>query len=610
VALAIVLTLAGQVIGGEPLHAKIDRLIEAKLDQSPAAPATDGEFLRRCFLDLAGMIPTAAEARAFLDDPSPYKRQRLIDTLLASTSYPRRMQYVFDAMLMERRDDTHVPAPGWQQFLLDAFAQNVPYDELVIAILSADGSDPATRARAKFYLDRLGDPNLLTRDVGRLFLGRDLQCAQCHDHPLIDDYKQAHYYGIFAFLNRTVLFEDDAKFATLGEKADGEVTFSSVFKKKVSHSTKPRILDGPAEPEPAVPKGAEYLVAPGKDNKVRPVPRFSRRALLARRLVAGSGPDFSKNIANRLWALMMGRGLVDPPDLHHSENPAADPELLGLLAQEFVAMRYDIKAFLRELALTRVYERSSEPPPGVSLADRPANALAFVVAPLKTETPEQLAWSVMQALGVVAQTRAQVEERLDGHDPKMRAILATDAKRQALRATLIEAGVHDGLQANVAVFVRQFAAAAGQPQEATEPTVHQALFLSNGGQIQAWLAPSKGNLVDRLAAALNEVATPREGEQSSAPSAAKGTKKDPSQGAAVGQKSPGDDRRSKMAGRDSADFSRIAEELYLSIYTRRPTEEERATVARYITDRGNDRVAAIQELAWAMLASTEFRFNH
>ena len=235
-------------------------------------PATDAEFLRRVCLDLAGMIPTSDEARAFLDDPSAYKRQRLIDRLLAGPEYARRMQDVFDVMLMERRDDTHVPATEWQAFLRRAFAENMPYDQLVTEILSADGTDPKTRGAAKFYLDRLADPNLLTRDVGRMFLGRDFQCAQCHDHPLIDDYKQAHYYGIFAFLNRTTLFEDDKKTSMLAEKADGDVTFTSVFKKKVTHKTGPRILDGPAVQEPSVPKGAEYLVAPDKEKKVRAIP--------------------------------------------------------------------------------------------------------------------------------------------------------------------------------------------------------------------------------------------------------------------------------------------------------------------------------------------------
>ena len=287
---------------GESLHRKIDRTIDAKLEGDAAPPATDAEFLRRISLDLAGRIPTSAEARAFLDDPSAHKRQTLIDRLLGSPEYARRMQEVFDAILMERRDDTYVPAAEWQDFLRRAFAANLPYDQLVTQILSSDGTDPTTRGAAKFYLDRLADPNLLTRDVGRMFLGRDLQCAQRHDHPLIDDYKQAHYYGIFAFLNRTTLFEDDQKVSVLAEQAEGDVTFSSVFKKKVTHKTGPRILDGPLVPEPSVPKGAEYLVAPEKQKKVRTVPRHSRRAELAGRLTSEAVPEFSRNIVNRLWA--------------------------------------------------------------------------------------------------------------------------------------------------------------------------------------------------------------------------------------------------------------------------------------------------------------------
>jgi hypothetical protein len=561
----MLLLSANNVAAGESLHRQIDRLIESKMEREAAPSATDGEFLRRVCLDLTGMVPTAAEARAFLDDPSPYKRQKLIDGLMASPQYARHMQNVFDAMLMERRDDKHVPATDWRAFLRGAFAANLPYNQLVSEILSADGTDPKTRGAAKFYLDRQADPNLLTRDVSRLFLGRDLQCAQCHDHPLIDDYKQSHYYGIFAFLNRTTLFGADPagvnkNSAVLAEKADGEVTFSSVFKKKVSHQTGPRILDAPAAPEPRVPKGAEYLIAPDKANKVRPIPRYSRRGELAKRLVSATVPQFSRNIVNRLWAIMMGRGLVHPLDLDHAENPPADAELLDLMAREFVAIGYDIKTFLREVALTRAYQRSSEPPPGASPGDNIAGDFNFAVASLKPLSPEQLAWSVMQGLGLVAMTRQQAEEKLDGHDPKLRAIFQTDARRRALRITMIEESVHDQLQSDVMPFVRQFAAAAGQPQDAIEPTVHQALFLSNGRQIQTWLAPSNGSLVGRLA--------------------------------------------------PLADAAAVAEELYLSLYSRRPTDEERADVAQYLSERGQERVPALQELAWAMLTSTEFRFNH
>jgi hypothetical protein len=558
--LIIVLPLADGASAAEPLHVRIDHMVESKLDAVGTTPATDAEFLRRLSLDLSGMIPSSAEARAFLDDPSAYKRSRLIERLLASPGYARRMQDFFDVMLMERRDDVHVPAAEWRAFLRRAVAENAPDNRLVAEILSADGTDAKTRGAAKFYLDRLADPNLLTRDIGRMFLGRDMQCAQCHDHPLIDEYKQAHYYGLYAFLNRTALFVDAAQGAVLAEKADGEVTFTSVFKKKVSHKTGPRILDGPESKEPSVPKGSEYLLAPDKENKVRPIPRHSRRSELPGRLTSGSIAEFDRNIVNRLWAMMMGRGLVHPVDLHHGDNPPAHPELLDLLAHEFATMGYDVKAFLGELALSRTYQRSSEPPSGASPGDQPDPAAALAVAPLKPLGPEQLAWSAMRGLGLVAIARRHAEQRLDAHDPKMRAIFETDAKRRALRETLIEELTHDELQGNVGPFVHQFAAAAGQPQNATEPTVHQALFLSNGHLIQAWLAPSAGYLIGRLAG--------------------------------------------------MADSGAAAEELYLSLYSRRPTFEERADVEQYLKERAQDRVPALQELAWALLASTEFRFNH
>jgi len=107
---------------------------------------------------------------------------------------------VFDTMLMERRPDKHIKADAWRGYLRQSFAQNKPWDQIVTEILSADGADEKTRPAAKFLLDREMKTDAVTRDLGRMFLGRDLQCAQCHDHPNIEDYLQRHYYGISAIL--------------------------------------------------------------------------------------------------------------------------------------------------------------------------------------------------------------------------------------------------------------------------------------------------------------------------------------------------------------------------------------------------------------------------
>lgn len=542
------------------LHERIDRAIEEMLDGPPAAPATDGEFLRRAYLDLTGMIPTAEEARGFLDDPSPYKRAQLIDQLLESPRFARRMQEAFNVMLLERRPGSPISDDSWNDYLYRSFRAGKPFDQLAREILSADGTDPETRPAAKFVLVREAEPNKVTRDVGRIFLGRDMQCAQCHDHPLVEDYKQAHYFGLFAFVNRTSMVTEPAGGPVLVEKAEGDVTFSSVFKKGISHQTGPRILDEPPVEEPGYAAGAAYVVPPDdKDKTIRPIPRFSRREQLAPRLTSGVVEAFDLNIANRLWALMMGRGLVHPLDMHGSAYPASHPELLEDLARSFRAMGCDVKAFLREVALSQTYQRSSEPYPDMDEVEMAPEF--FAVAAVRPLTPEQIGWSVMQGLGIVDAYRESAEIVHGSGDPKLAAILDLDPARRVLRRELVERQVYDRLKSSLTAFIQQFGAAAGQPQDASDPTVHQALFITNGEPIKSWLQPSGNRLTARL------------------------------------------------ASRDNP--SDVAEELYLSLLSRRPTVEERAEVARYLESRGADaRAQALQELAWAVLASIEFRFNH
>src|SRR3954469_18472084 len=200
-------------------------------------------------------------------------------------------------------------------------------------MLSYDGADEKTRGIARWYLEREGDPNALARDVGRIFLGRDIGCSQCHDHPRIDDYTQRDYAGIQAFFSRTYLFQPDTnKPALLGEQAAGETSYTSVFT-KVGGETKPR-LPGDAEiADPAIAPAELWTVPPNdKDKNVRPIPKFSRRGQLIATLGDGHHPAFRRNIANRLWGMVFARSLVDPADLTHSGNPPGNPALLELLA--------------------------------------------------------------------------------------------------------------------------------------------------------------------------------------------------------------------------------------------------------------------------------------
>lgn len=527
-----VLVVAADVVAQAPLHDRIDQQIAAKrpdFEKQASAIASDAEFLRRVYLDLTGTIPSADEARAFLKDPSSDRRARLIDRLLASEKYPRQMQRVFDNLFMDRRPDKHVKRGEWQEYLRKSFAENRPLDKLVAEILAADGSDPKSRAPARFYLDRDGEPHQITRDIGRLFLGMNVQCAQCHDHPLVASYRQEHYYGIYAFLNRSYLFSDKkAKISVLAEKADGETSFQSVFIPKVTKSTGPHLPDGPAMPEPKLEKGKEYVVLPAKD--IRPVPRFSRRALLAEQITGN--PRFRRTVANRLWSIMLGRGLIHPVEYDHDANPPSHPELLKLLGDEMAAHKFDVKFLLREIALSKTYQRSSVSPKG----EEPSES-SFAMALLRALTPEQMAWSLMQGTGL------------------------TDAERLAQGKKPSEPALHARLVGNEGQFITLFGNSPGEPATGDfQATLDQTLFLRNGDLVRSWLAPRPGNLTHRLASI-------------------------------------------KEAGP-------LAEELYLSVLTRLPTAEEQKEVADLLASRSADRAAALQDLAWALLASAEFRFNH
>jgi len=230
------------------------------------------------------------------------------------------------------------------------------------------GRTRVTRPAAKFFLDREAEPNLMTRDIGRIFFGRDYQCNQCHNHPLIDDYLQPDYYGIFAFVNRTQIFTGKDKKTVLVDKADGEVSYQSVFDPTAKGITWPRVPGGKQVEEPKFNPGEEYVVAPAKE--VRHVPKYSRRLQLAAQIVPTNRP-FNRNIANRLWGQMAGRALVEPVEFQYAANPPSNPQLLEMLADDFATMKYDIKGFLREIALSQTYQRAMDTP-----ADVPAQAAA------------------------------------------------------------------------------------------------------------------------------------------------------------------------------------------------------------------------------------------
>jgi hypothetical protein len=505
----------------ETLAARIDKLVTAQYSGPKAAQADDAEFLRRLYLDLVGRTPTVSEARKFLDDKSADKRTKLVDDLLKNAEHPRRMTEAFNAMLMERRGDNE----EWTKFLTKAFQENRPWDVMVRQIIDPREEDESLRGAAHFAVNRLSkvgqqdtDYPGLTRDVGRLFLGMDLQCAQCHDHLFIDAYKQVDFQGLYTvFLNTAI--RTDVKFPALQENLmTKKIDFSSVF-------TKEPMQVGPRVPGlmeisiPSFKAGEEYLVKPDRKTKVVGVPKFSPLEALANDLADADNRAFRENIANRLWWLVMGRGLVDPLDQHHVDNGPSHPELLQLLGDEMKSRKFDLRSMIRDLVLSEAYARGSrwEPKSGA----RPAPA-TYATAVAKPMSAEQLFHSFVTATG-----------------PQPADVSLTDIRAR---------------------FVTAYANPPKEPEIDFAPSVKAALFLSNDEKVLDVLKPREGNLIDRLA--------------------------------------------------KQADAGAAAEELYLAVLARRPTDDERNEVRDLVAKHGSDKGKLYGMLAWALVSSTEFCLNH
>ena len=528
--------LAATAFAAEPLHQRIDSLIRDGHNGPVADRSTDAEFHRRVWLDLAGMFPSTVETRAFLADSAADKRGKLIDRLLTGPHYPIRMRHAFSVMLLERR----VADADWDRFLETSFRDNKPLDHLVRELISADGTDSATRPAMQFWLTRSAtDHRLLARDASRLLLGRNLECAQCHDHPSIDDFKQAEFFGLVAFLNRSYLYKDKKTNQTFFvEKGTGpKEEFTSVFTSK-SDKTGPRLLRGMEIMVPEFASG-EDLATPATDGRP-PLPKFPLRAQLARRLASRENSDFARNMANRLWAMLLGRGLVHPLDMQHAKNPPSHPELLQLLSDELVSHGFDMKYVLKQLALSETYQRSSR------LGDS-ADAVksqTYAAFEMRSLSAEQLAYSVMQSLGTLdrilqapADLVATAKYRPDKGDP-----IPTENLDNVLK-----------------LFQSIYASQPGETEDGFNPSLAASLFIANEKLLLKWLEPQDGSLTAKLV-------------------------------------KTGD--------------GQLADELYVAVLSRRPTQHEEQSVQDFLAKHPDGRQAAIREMTWALLASAEFRFNH
>jgi hypothetical protein len=316
----------------------VDDAILAKLSRlgiRPSPVCSDTEFLRRASLDLAGVLPTAEETRAFLKSRDPNKRQKWIDALLERPEFVDTWTYrLGDLLRSSRRNLGGKGLTQFHRYLRDAVARNRRWDEVVRELITARGSlwdvGPAN------YYGVGGSPEEWAENTSQVFLGVRIQCARCHNHPF-DRWTQGDYYSFAAFFGRT-------KTKSGGERGDKVVFVADegeVKHPKTEAVMPPRPL-GVAKPS-TLPEDAD------------------RREALARWLTAPENPWFARATVNRLWKHLMGRGLIEPVDDLRATNPPSNEAALARLAESFVANDYDIRHVLRVLATSSTYQRSATP---------------------------------------------------------------------------------------------------------------------------------------------------------------------------------------------------------------------------------------------------------
>ncbi|MCW3100171.1 MAG: hypothetical protein JWL77_5789 [Chthonomonadaceae bacterium] len=499
----------------------VDRLVDAKLKQLqylPSGICTDPVFLRRVYLDLTGLPPTSAQVRAFLKDTRADKRAQVIDALLNTEEFARfQALKKADLMRVSPRTMKGGRADLFAQWLVDAFRKNMPYDQFARTLLTASGDTMAV-APANYFL-AIPTMEERTEMTAQLFMGTRVECTKCHNHPF-ENWTMRDYYSIGAVFARTeVTRAGIVQFTNAGE---------------VQHPTTHAVM---------TPWGSTV----GQKTQ-------DRRAAFAAWLTRPGNPFFARVEVNRMWADLMGRGIVNPVDDFRSSNPPANVPLLDALAQEFERCGYDRKHILRLLCNSRTYQSDTQP----NKFNATDEAL-FSHARIRMLTAEQL----KDAIGMTTNALLPPAQFAAEEQKLREKFMADGGKSEPMKQEL--ARMEGRMQyATQRPYPEQsaFNTTFGQPQRETactcerqnSPTLLEALELLNGGTAYRMAETGARHFAGMTDAAL-------------------------------------------------------IEELYLSALARFPTQKEQATAQQFLAKASN-RENAVTDLIWTVLNTQEFLFQH
>jgi mono/diheme cytochrome c family protein len=505
----------------------IDHLIEATWQAqnvSGSGLCDDATFVRRIYLDLVGRIPTVAEAEAFVSSSDEQKRAALVDRLLDGDEYPRRMAELFDVVLLERKGqaaEAERKSHGWFVFLEHSFATNRPWSQIVGDLIVARPNSPENKGAVWFLYEKKNNHQQMAEAVAPVAFGVSINCAQCHNHPLAHEIKQQSYWGLVAAFNRSTNADTNDGPALSESAIGGFVNFTNL--KKESQPAILALLNDKTVDEKRPVEGAKeedadsnYVVPPTQEkNKRHPreaaIPKFSRRQAVAD-AITQDNPLLARAFVNRIWGLLLGRGIVSPVDQIDSRHLPTHPELLAWLSQDFEQNGYDVKLLVRTIALSRTYQL--KPP---STGKSPPAPELFACGLEKPLSAEVLYRSLLTATGSPSE---------DGDDLR-RALITTFP----------------------ALFEVEYNA-----------TLQQSAFLTNSPLIDRLLKPNGRNLTSHLL----ELSTNEE----------------------------------------------RVRHVFLNVLGRSPDKDELAQSVTYLDERKARGEAAIRQLEWALLTSSEFLLNH
>lgn len=401
---------------------KTDAIIDSEIQKllstlrlPVSATADDATFLRRVTLDLTGRLPTPENVNAFLAETDTKKRETLVDTLLASEEFNVYWTLQLAKLFRVRsRDRNTQGAYAYHQWLSQQLRDGVGYDDIARSVILATGDSHQVGA-ANFYRTVDG-PREQAELMSELFMGARLRCANCHNHPL-DRWTQDDYHGLAAI-------------------------FAKIENEQIVRVKPTGTVIHPVTREKA------QLRIPGERFLSTDV--VDGRRALADWLTDPENPYFAKAIVNRLWKVMMGRGLVEPVDDFRSTNPATHPDLLTALADDFITNGYRLRHTLRQIALSNAYARSANATPQNRIDDR-----FYSHALKKPLAPEVLADALSDVLGVPDTYGAEPEgtRAVALIDPNTRSD-ALDILGRCSRQTSCETSISaaDGLQRKLHLF--------------------------------------------------------------------------------------------------------------------------------------------------------------